>query len=45
MSFIIVVQFMHGRMVENTLLVAEGICALDLQFGHNILLVFGLIIL
>ena len=33
------------RMVENTLLVAEGICVLDLEVGHNILLVFGLIIL
>ena len=33
------------RMVENTLLVAEGICVFDLEFGHNILLVFGLIIL
>ena len=36
---------MRGRLVENTLLVAEGICAFDLQVGHNILLVFGLIIL
>ena len=33
------------RMAENTLLVAEGICVFDLQVGHNILLVFGLIIL
>ena len=33
------------RMVENTLLVAEGICVFDLEVGHNILLVFGLIIL
>ena len=33
------------RMVENTLLVAEGTCVFDLQVGHNILLVFGLIIL
>ena len=33
------------RMVENTLLVAEGICVFDLEVGHNILLVFGLITL
>ena len=33
------------RMVENTLLVAEGICVFDLEIGHNILLVFGLITL
>ena len=33
------------RMVENTLLVAEGICVFDLEVGHNILLVFGLTIL
>ena len=40
MSFLIVVQFMHGRLVDNTLLVVEEICALDQQFGHNILLCF-----
>ena len=33
------------RMVENTLLVAEGICVFDLEIGHNILLVFELITL
>ena len=29
---------MHGRLVDNIRLVVEEICAVDLQFGHNILL-------
>ena len=31
---------MHGRLVDNIRLVVEEICAVDLQFGHNILLPF-----
>ena len=27
---------MHGRLVGNILLVVEEICAVDLQFGHDI---------
>ena len=35
---------MHGRLVDNNQLVVvvEEICAVDLQFGHNILLVLNL---
>ena len=33
-------SFMHGRLVDNIRLVVEEICAVDLQFGHNILLSF-----
>ena len=33
----------HGRLVENTLLIAEGILYVTILY-HNILLVFGLII-
>ena len=40
MAFLIVVQFMHGILVDNTLLVVEEICAMDQQFGHSILLSF-----
>jgi len=40
MAFLIVVQFMHGILVDNTLLVVEEVCAMDQQFGHNILLSF-----
>ena len=40
MAFLIVVQFMHGILVDNTLLVVEEICAMDQQFGHSILLFF-----
>ena len=36
---------MHRRLVENILLVAGRVCVFDLEVGHNILLVFGLIIL
>ena len=36
-------SFMHGRLVDNNqLVVVEEICAVDLQFGHNILLVLDL---
>ena len=38
MAFVIVVQFMHGILVDNTLLVVEEICAMDQQFGHSILM-------
>ena len=31
---------MHGRLLDNNQLVVEEICAMDLQFGHNILLSF-----
>ena len=31
---------LHGRLVDNIRLVVEEICAVDLQFGHNILLSF-----
>ena len=46
MAFLIVVQFMHGILADNTLhgiladntlLVVEEICAMDQQFGHSIL--------
>ena len=37
MAFLIAVQFMHGILVDNTLLVVEEICAMDQQFGHSIL--------
>ena len=37
MAFSIVVQFMHGILVDNTLLVVEEICAMDQQFGHSVL--------
>ena len=40
MAFLIVVQFMHRILVDNTLLVVEEICAMDQQFGHSILLSF-----
>ena len=36
-------SFMHGRLVDNNqLVVVEEICAVDLQFGHNIPLVLDL---
>ena len=36
-------SFMHGRLVDNNqLVVVEEICAVDLQFGHSILLVLDL---
>ena len=31
-------SFMHGRLVDNIPLVVEEICAVDLKFGHSILL-------
>ena len=37
MAFLIVVQFMHGILLDNTLLVVEEICAMDQQFGHSVL--------
>ena len=35
-------SFVHGRSVDNIQLVVEEICAVDLQFGHDILLSFGI---
>ena len=39
-TFFIAIQFLHGILVDNTLLVVEEICAMDQQFGHRILLFF-----
>ena len=39
-TFFIAIQFLHGILVDNTLLVVEEICAMDQQFGHSILLFF-----
>ena len=38
MIFLIVVQFVHGMLPDNTLLVEE-VC-MDQQFGHSILVSF-----
>ena len=39
-AFLILVQFMHGISIDNTLLVVEEICAMDQKFGHSIQLSF-----
>ena len=35
-------SFVHGRLVDNIQFVVEETCAVDLQFGHDILLSFGI---